>query len=72
MYRIAESGYVSLKVYNMLGKEVATLVDEEKSAGSYKVEFDISSLSGGHASGVYFYQLKFGSLVQTRKMILLK
>jgi hypothetical protein len=57
-----------LKVYDVLGNEVATLVNEEKPAGEYKVEFD-----GNHLpSGIYFYQLKAGGFVETRKMILLK
>ena len=69
---------VQLKIYNILGKEVATLVNEEKPAGTFEVEFFVN---GGYSSdgdvsilpsGVYFYQLKVGSLVQTRKMILLK
>ncbi len=59
---------VTLKVYDVLGNEIATLVNEEKSAGEYQVNFDASKL----ASGIYFYQLKAGSFVQTKKMILLK
>jgi hypothetical protein len=67
-FQIADIGLVSLKVYDILGKEVITLVNEQKPAGFYEVEFNASSLT----SGVYFYQLKSGSLVQTRKMVLLK
>ena len=59
---------VQLKVYDILGNEVATLVNEEKSAGYYEVEFDAAE----HSSGVYFYQLKAGSFVDTKKMILLR
>jgi len=59
---------VSLKVYDILGREVATLVDEEKPVGEYAVEFNGSSLS----SGIYFYQLKAGSCTQTKKLILMK
>ncbi|HED37679.1 MAG TPA: T9SS type A sorting domain-containing protein [Ignavibacteria bacterium] len=63
---------VLLKVYDVLGREVATLVNEEKSAGIYKVNFNASSL----ASGIYFYRIITGSanggFVQTKKMILLK
>ena len=59
---------MQIRVYDVLGKEVATLVNEEKSVGSYEVDFDASSLS----SGVYFYQLKSGSFMQIKKMILLK
>jgi len=69
---------VTLKVYDILGREVATLVNEEKPAGEYEVEFSAKggSASGGNAStlpsGIYFYQLKAGSFVETKKMILLK
>ena len=59
---------VQLKIYDVLGSEVATLVNEEKSAGSYEVEFDGSSLP----SGIYFYQLKVGSFSSIKKMVLLK
>ena len=64
---------VTLKVYDVLGSEIATLVNEEKPAGSYDVEFDGSNLT----SGVYFYQLRAGSskgqvFVQTKKMLLIK
>ena len=58
---------VTLKVYDVLGKEIATLVNEEKPAGVYDVDFDGSNLT----SGVYFYQLRAGDFVQTKKMILL-
>lgn len=61
------SQFVQLKVYDMLGKEIEVLVNEDKKAGSYEINFDASSLS----SGVYFYQLKTGSFIQTKKMILL-
>jgi hypothetical protein len=63
-----ETKNVSLKVFDVLGNEVATLVDEYKPAGSYDVEFDASRLS----SGVYFYQLKAGEYIQTKKMMFLK
>ncbi|MEP0862683.1 MAG: T9SS type A sorting domain-containing protein, partial [Ignavibacterium sp.] len=59
---------VTLKVYDVLGNEVATLVNEEKPAGIYEVEFNASKLS----SGIYFYKLQAGSFVETKKMILLK
>lgn len=62
------SGYQTLKVYDVLGKEVATLVDENKSAGSYEVEFDASNLS----SGLYLCKLQAGDFVSTKKMILIK
>jgi photosystem II stability/assembly factor-like uncharacterized protein len=62
----------TLKVYDVLGREVATLVDEEKPAGNYEVEFNPESSIQHPASGIYFYQLKAGDFIQTRKMILLK
>lgn len=67
-FSIARAGYVTLKVFNILGQEVASLVNEEMPAGSYKYEFDASRLS----SGVYFYKIQAGSFGQTMKMILLK
>ena len=70
----------TLKVYDVLGNEVATLVDEYKQAGSYEVEFQSLVGSQQLASGVYYYQLRAGDLstgsgqsfVETRKMIILK
>jgi hypothetical protein len=59
---------VLLKVFDILGREVTTLVNEEKTAGKYNVKFDASNLS----SGIYFYQLKAGDFIQTRKMLLLR
>jgi hypothetical protein len=63
-----QSQFVSLKVYDVLGNEIAILVNEEKPSGSYEVEFSASNLP----SGTYFYQLRTGSFVETKKMILLK
>jgi hypothetical protein len=59
---------VVLKVYDVLGKEIITLVNKEESAGSYEIEFDAKNIS----SGIYFYQLKVGSYLETKKMILLQ
>ena len=59
---------VRIKIYDILGDEIATLVNEEKPAGKYEVEFDASSLP----SGIYYYQLISGSFVQTKKIILIK
>ena len=59
---------VSLKVYDLLGREVATIINKEQSSGSYQVHFDASNLT----SGIYFYRLQYGSFTQTRKMILLR
>jgi hypothetical protein len=67
-YFLPTDGFVSLKIYDILGKEVASLVNEEKTAGSYMVNFNGDYLS----SGVYFYQLKYGTLVESKKMILLR
>jgi len=67
-FKIAEGGFVSLKVFDILGNEVATLVNEEKSVGTYELTWNASMLS----SGVYFYQLKAGEFISTKKMILLK
>ena len=63
--------YVTLKVYDILGKEVATLVNKEQPAGSYEVEFN-SYGKEGLSSGVYFYRLQTGGFVKTNKMVLLK
>jgi hypothetical protein len=67
-YTLPVSGRVSLKVFNVLGEEVASLVNEEKAAGSYKVNFDGANL----ASGVYFYTLRAGGFTATKKMLLTK
>jgi photosystem II stability/assembly factor-like uncharacterized protein len=67
-YQIPQTGFVSLKVYDILGREVATLVNEEKLAGSYEVQFEGSGLT----SGIYFYQLKAGEYSETKKMSLLR
>lgn len=62
------SGWQTLIVYDVLGTEVATIVSEEKPAGSYEVNFDASGLT----SGIYFYRLQVGNFVETKKMTLLK
>lgn len=67
-YAIPTNSFVTLKIYDLLGNDVAVLVDEENEAGFHQVEFDGSGL----ASGVYFYALQTGSFVQTKKFILLK
>ena len=67
-YSVAGNEYVSLRVYDMLGNEISTLVNEVKSPGSYKVSFDGSNLS----SGVYFYHFNAGNYSSINKMILLK
>jgi hypothetical protein len=67
-FSIKETGIVSLKVYNVLGQLVNTLVNEQKSAGTYEYNFDASHLS----SGIYFYTIKAGNFTATKKMILMK
>jgi len=67
-YAIGSKQFVSIKVYDLLGNEVAKLVSEEKPAGSYKIDFDASNLS----SGIYYYRIVTGSFTDTKKMILLK
>ena len=68
-YSLPQYGFVTLRIYDMLGREIATLVNEEKPAGNYKFEFEASNL----ASGVYYYHITVGNeFVETRKMILLK
>ena len=67
-YTIPTNGLVTLKIYNILGKEVQTLVNEIKTSGSYEVNFNGASLS----SGVYFYRLESGNFIDTKKMFLLK
>ena len=67
-YSLKESGKVTLKIYDMLGKEVMTLVNETQNAGSHLINFN----GNGLASGVYFYKLDTGSFTQVKKMILMK
>ncbi|MBC8041856.1 MAG: T9SS type A sorting domain-containing protein [Rhizobacter sp.] len=67
-YAIPQAASVRLRVYDMLGREVATLVDTKQAAGSYTARFDASRF----ASGIYFYRLQSGASVQTKKMLLVK
>ncbi len=67
-YQIPTAGIISLKVYDVLGREVTNLVNEEKPAGTYNITFN----AGNFASGVYFYQLKAGNFVSTKKLVLMK
>ena len=76
-FRILEFGLTTLKVYDMLGNEVATLINEELSPGEYEVEFNSTSdfsrsFNGGLATGVYFYSLISENFHSTKKMILIK
>jgi hypothetical protein len=67
-YQIRKLSFVTLKVYDVLGNEVITLVEKEKTAGEYEIEFDGSELT----SDIYFYQLITGNYAETKKMVLLK
>ena len=67
-FSIEKPGMVSLKIYNVLGQEVTTLLNKELKAGTYTFNFDGSKLS----SGIYFYRIRSGNFVQTNKMVLLK
>ena len=66
------SSFITLKVYDVLGNEVATLVDEYKPAGKYEVELNPSSSIKNLSSGIYFYRIQAGSFAQTKKMMVLK
>ena len=67
-FSMAEAGFVSVRIYDLLGQEVKTLVNEQKAPGSYRVTFDATDLP----SGTYFYTLRAGGFAQTKKMILMK
>lgn len=67
-YTLQKEGFISLKIYNAIGKEVAVLINEVQRTGKYDVNFN----AGGLTSGIYFYRLEAGSLVQTKKMMLLR
>ena len=67
-YQIPEHNFVSIKVFDILGKEIETLVNEEKSKGTYEISWNADYLP----SGIYFYQLKSGKYIETKKMLLLK
>lgn len=74
-YQVSNISQVTLKVYDILGNEIATLVNEEKPSGNYEVEFNTESsirLARNLTSGIYFYQLVAGSFIETKKMILIK
>ncbi|MFZ2324732.1 MAG: T9SS type A sorting domain-containing protein [Ignavibacteriaceae bacterium] len=67
-YQLPQDGLVTLKIYDILGSEIATLVNEEKPAGKYEVNFNASQL----ASGIYIYKIQAGNFISSKKMILLK
>jgi hypothetical protein len=67
-YSVPETEFVTLKVYDVLGNETATLVKEEKAAGNYEVSFSATNLP----SGIYFYRLQAGDFLDIKKMVLLR
>src|SRR5690606_23085768 len=67
-FDIVRAGFVSVKVYNSLGQQVADLVSQDMTPGSYQADFDASALT----SGIYFYTIKAGDFVETKKMVLMK
>ena len=73
-YQLPVTSFFKLKVYDVSGNEVATLVNEEKPTGTYEVSWNADGVSakGGYTSGVYFYQLKAGNYTSVKKMILMK
>jgi hypothetical protein len=71
-FSIPKSGYVTLKVYDILGKEIVSLVNEYKTQGNYSVDFNPNIIARGLSSGIYIYQLIEDNDIQTKKMVLLK
>ena len=67
-YSLPEVSSATIKVYDMLGNEVATLVNKEQPAGNYEVDFNASELS----SGIYFYKLQAGNFIEMKKMTLIR
>jgi hypothetical protein len=67
-FLLPKSGNVSLKIFNIVGQDIATLVNEKMDVGSFNIDFDASNLN----SGIYFYRLVAGKFTETKKMILLK
>ncbi len=67
-YDLPNDNFVTIKIYDILGKELMNLVNEFKQAGSYSVTFDAAD----YPSGVYYYKIKTGSFVQVRKMVLVR
>ncbi|MFH0733524.1 MAG: cellulase family glycosylhydrolase [bacterium] len=71
-YSIPEQSFVALKIYDILGKEIAALINQEKQAGTYSFNFNTSSIPGGLSSGIYFYCLKAGNFNSIKKMTIVK
>ena len=67
-FEIPDPGYVSLKLYNVNGKEAASLVNEKLNPGTYRVDFEAGNLT----SGVYFYRISSGDFTDTKRMMLVK
>ena len=67
-YSIPNNSFVQIQIFDVLGREISTLLNEEKAAGNYKINFNASELT----SGVYFYRIQAGEFIETKKMILLK
>ena len=67
-YKVTEPEFVSLKVFNAMGTEIATLVDEQKAVGEYLIEWNAAGLAGG----IYFCRLQGGSFSETQKLVLQK
>ena len=70
-FAVSSRQFVTLKVYDVLGNEVSTLVNEDKQPGTYEIEFDVTQISN-LSSGIYFYSLTVGNLTESRKMLLLR
>jgi N,N-dimethylformamidase beta subunit-like, C-terminal/Putative Ig domain/Secretion system C-terminal sorting domain len=71
-FEIPRAGFVTLKIYDILGRLVATLINEEKPAGTYNVKFGATSINKGLSSGIYFYRINAGNFTQTKKLVFLK
>ncbi|MBI5021883.1 MAG: T9SS type A sorting domain-containing protein [Ignavibacteriales bacterium] len=67
-FQLNHADHISIKIYNMLGTEIITLIDENVSAGEHRIEWD----AAGQPSGIYFYQLKASGEIETRRMVLAK
>ena len=72
VYQLPVDGFVSVKVYNILSQEVASLVNENKRAGTHKIIFDVSTAGGGLSSGIYILRLNAGNYTGLIKMVFVK
>lgn len=71
-YELPENNYVTIKIYNLLGSEVATLMNGYQTSGAHKVTFNASSSGSRLASGIYLYKIQAGNFASTKKLMLLK